>query len=329
MKHLSRDFRLQIEALGKAGHSQQRIAKIIGFHQSSISRELKRNSSEKRKQYNAEIADKKSTFRRNGTYKEKSLFEQNPSLREYVINELRDKKSPDQIAGRLKREKKKQIISHQSIYNYIKKDKNNGGKLYKYLRYQGKKFKWRGFGGSDQGRIPNRKGIELRPAIVDQKKRCGDWESDLVVSNRECKRAIATFVERTTMYFRATLVEDRSSEEMVRATHHALGDIPEEIRITMTHDNGKEISQHEKISQELKIDIYCARPYHSWERGLNEFMNRELRRFFPKGMSFAHLTQKNIDQVVFWLNNCPRRSLNYRTPLEALTQKSSFMHFTL
>ena len=150
-----------------------------------------------------------------------------------------------------------------------------------------------------------------------------------MVSGHDGQGAVATFVERTCMYFRAILLADRSADEMVRATRDALGDIPEAFRHTMTHDNGKEISKHEQITQELRMSVYCARPYKSCDRGLNEFMNRELRRFFPKGTDFFFVTQAMVDAAVKWLNNCPRRSLKYRTPKEAFQEKLQIMRFTL
>ena len=120
----------------------------------------------------------------------------------------------------------------------------------------------------------------------------------------------------------------QSADEMVRASSEALGYLPEEMRKTMTHDNGKEICKHEEITEALKIDI-CARPYKSCNRGLNEWMNRELRRFFRKGTDFAQITQKEIDYAVDWLNNCPRRSLSYPTPKEVFEEQLEIMRFTL
>ena len=131
------------------------------------------------------------------------------------------------------------------------------------------------------------------------------------------------------MYFQGIKVESQSADEMVRASKEALGNLPEDMRKTMTHDNGKEICKHEEITEALKIEIYCARPYKSCDRGLNEWMNRELRRFFPKGTDFSKVTQEEIDYAVNWLNNCPRRSLNYRTPKEVFEEQLEIMRFTL
>jgi transposase, IS30 family len=328
MPHLTRSKRDQLDALHRAGHTQQEIADLICCDQSTVSRELKQGSPPVRHRYQAHKAQERAEARRQHAYVSLRRWHDNPEMLEHVLAELHDGKSPDQIAGRMKQQGWKKTVSHQSIYAYIERDKENGGDLYTFLRYQGKKHKWRGMGGDDRGKIPNRKGIEERPTIVNEKGRSGDWESDLVVSGMQGKGAVATFVERTCMYLRAILVLDKSADEMVRASSDALGDIPEELRLTMTHDNGKEISKHEEITENLKIVVYCARTYKSCDRGLNECMNRELRRFFPKGTDFSQKTQADIDVAVEWLNNCPRRSLQYRTPQEVFAEKLQIMHFT-
>ena len=329
MAHLTRSQRDQLHALVRAKQTQISMASILGCSQSTISRELKRNSSMAKKRYTAIVAHRRACKRRRNAYIARMHWYDNPTLLQYVVAELRDGKSPDQIAGRLK-ERHLHSISHQSIYAYVESNKEQGGSLYRHLRYQGKKYKWRGvYTEETRGKIPNRKGIEERPEEVNLKIRFGDWESDLVVSGKNGSGALATFAERTGLHFRAILLHDQSAEEMVRATKEALKDLPENLRRTMTHDNGKEISKHEQITKDLHIDVYCARPYRSCDRGLNEWYNRELRRFFPKGTDFSKVTQKEVDRVVNWLNNCPRRSLNYRTPNEVLEERLRIMRFTL
>jgi len=330
MAQLNRSQRDKLEALLRSGHkhTQAEIADIVGCNQATISRELTRNSSLVQNRYTANSAHKRSEKRRSVALALRDRWYDNSVLYVEVMFELFDGKSPDQIAGRMKEQGWTDTISHQAIYDYIEQDKEKGGQLYKLLRYQGKKHKWRGF-GKDKTKIPNRLDISERPEEVNNKERPGDWESDLVVSCRSGSGAVATFAERTCIYFRAILVADQSANEMVRASNDALGDIPEELRLTMTHDNGKEITKHEQITEDLKLTVYCARPYRSCDRGLNEWYNRELRRFFPKGTDFSKVTQREVDAAVEWLNNCPRRSLGYRTPKEAFEEKLQIMHFRL
>jgi len=202
-------------------------------------------------------------------------------------------------------------VSIEAIYEYIGRIREEGGCLHRYLRHQGRKRKWHGE-AEKRGTIPNRRGIEERPKEVDRRKRFGDWESDLVVG----ESAVATFVERLSKLFRAVLLSDRTAPEMTRAAREVFRDIPLQLRHTLTHDNGREIAEHQTITSELHIDVFCANPYHSWERGLNEHTNGLLRQFFPKGTDFRTITENDLALVVSLINNRPRRSLHYRTPEE-------------
>ena len=129
---------------------------------------------------------------------------------------------------------------------------------------------------------------------------------------------MATFVERFSKYLQATLVQTQGADDFVQAARQAFSTIPESLRLTMTHDNGKEICGHERITEDLRIVVYCARPFHSWERGLNEHTNGLLRDFFPKGTDFSTVKPEELDHAVDLINNRPRRSLNFRTPKEVL-----------
>lgn len=330
MSNITPIQRHQLEVLLRSDvvYTQQQLADLIHCHQSNISRELKRNRSTKQKRYTANTAQSKANHRRMRTYENRPHWYNHHALFIEVIFEFCTGKSPDQISGRIQREGWLPSVSHQAIYDYIEANKANNGTLYKHLRYQGKKYKFRSI-QTEKTRIPNRKDIDDRPDIVDTKERAGDWESDLVVSGRDGSGAIATFAERKHVYFKAILVIDQSADEMLRATKEALQDLPATLRNTMTHDNGKEICKHEEITKALQIDVYCAHPYHSWERPLNEWYNRELRRFFPKGTDFSKVTQKEVDYAVNWLNNCPRRSLQYRTPKESFEEELAIMRSTL
>lgn len=321
MPHLTRSKRDQLEALLKSHHTytQQELADIIECNQSTISRELKRSRPAKRNRYTANTAQQKAEQRHRAAQEQRWRWHDEPRVLQYIVEELRADQSPLSIAGRMKRESpwhRAHSVSHQSIYSYIKWIRSQGGCLHEYLKYKGKKYKFCGLQCSGRGQIPNRRSIEERPLVVDQKKRCGDWESDLVVSGKQGSGAVATFAERYSRYLMAELVAEQSADEMLRASHEVFADVPEHVRHTMTHDNGKEIAKHEQITVELKIDVYCANPYHSWERGLNENLNRELRRYFPKGTDFSRVSAKELAVAVEKINNKPRQSLRFCTAKE-------------
>lgn len=315
MTHLTRTQRDQLSILHRDKKTQQEIADLIGTTQSTVSRELRRNNlHHPRFWYDGEKAQNCSEERREESKDKCEKWHDDPDVLSYVTEKLRLCWSPEQISGRMKRESpwlRAHSVSHDSLYAYIANVRHEGGVLHRYLRHQGRKRKWHGT-AEKRGLIPNRQGIEKRPKAVDRKERFGDWESDLVVG----ESAVATFVERRSKVFRAVLLKDRTAEEMTRAAREVFTDIPIELKHTMTHDNGKEISDHETITRELLVDVFCANPYHSWERGLNENTNGLLRQFFPKGTDFRTITENDLALVVALINNRPRRSLHYRTPNE-------------
>lgn len=324
MTHLTRIQREHLQALRAAGHNQKEIADLVGCHQSTVSRELNRNKTPVHFCYNAERAQCYSDERRKKSYESRERWHENSKVLRYILEALREGKSPDAIAGRMKRESpwhRKHTVSHESIYQYIWKAKEEGGVLHKYLPRKGKRPKFYGLQKASASNIPNRRDISERPKVVGKKKRCGDWESDLIVSPRAVPGAIATFVERYSKYVQAVLLENPTADEMVRASLEVFSEIPKAFRLTMTHDNGGEIVKHEEITAEVDIVVYCAEPYRSWQRGLNEHTNGMLRRFFPKGTNLSAISHEELAKAVKKINNLPRRSLNYLTPKEVFLSK--------
>ena len=319
MAHLTRPQRDRIDVLSRLEMKQEDIAGMVGCHQSTVSRERTRNNPHPQMQYQAEVAQSCALLRRAHAKDTVPKWHDDPAVLRYVVEELRDGKSPDAIAGRMKRKSpwhRGHAVSHESIYRYIWKVKEGGGVLHLHLPRKGKRPKFYGLQGASASHIPNRNDISERPKIVEKKKRRGDWESDLIVSPRGVPGAVATFVERFSKYIQAVLLKNHTADEMVRAATEVFSILPEELRLTMTHDNGSEICKHEEITKSLKIVVYCAEPYRSWQRGLNEHSNGLLRRFFPKGTDFSAIELKELAEAVEKINNRPRRSLHYLTPKE-------------
>lgn len=316
-KQLTLAQREELALLFHQGCTQSKMSVALGVNQSTISRELSQNKLCRNK-YSPSNAQYWHKLRKIWAKKKVPKWYERAKLLKYVMEKLRIFWSPEQIAGRIRLDfpgDDSMRISHESIYKYIWQDKQAGGSLYKYLRFARKNRKKRYGSKQNRGKIPNRRGIELRPAIVEERSRIGDWESDLMVGKENAK-AIATFVERKSRLLKAIKMESRQAEAMFMASKKAFRSIPQEFRLTMTHDNGKEIASHERIAKSIGIQVYCANPYHSWERGTNENTNGLLRQFFPKSMDLSPLTQKQVDQAVRLINNRPRKTLDYRTPSE-------------
>jgi IS30 family transposase len=317
MAHLSRSQRDQLEILCRLGTRQTEMATLIGCSQSTVSRELARGSPPIRFRYRGRKAQERSERRRAASYDRRPCWRDDLRVFNFVLELLRKRLSPEQIEGRMKRESpwhRAHSVSAKSIYTYVWKVAAQGGCLHLHLRRRGRRPKWFGLTKALRTHIPNRRDISERPKIVDRRKRCGDWESDLVIGGS----AIATFAERFSRYCRAVVLEDQTAGEFLRAARQTFKDLPPALRRTMTHDNGGEIAKHETLTEELGMMVYCARPYHSWERGLNEHTNGLIRDFFPKGTDFRTVSQAELDAAIDLINNRPRRSLHFRTPKEVL-----------
>jgi IS30 family transposase len=269
---LTKQARYQIFALLKAGQTQTQIAMIVGCHKSTISRELKRHQT--KTGYWPGYAHQGALRRRRQSHQPRI----SAATWQTVERLLGQDWSPQQITGRLRLECQPNV-SPERIYLYIYADQRRGGTLHQHLRSQ-KKQRRRYRGYQRRGQIPNRVSIEERPAIVDRKKRIGDWEGDLIVGAQR-KSALFTATERKSKLELLCKLANKSAAELRAQSIKLL--TPFEKRVyTITLDNGKEFCEHEAIAKALGARIYFAHPYASWERGLNENTNGLLRQYFPK-----------------------------------------------
>jgi IS30 family transposase len=308
--HLTYEQRCQIYALLKSGRTKAGVARQIGVHRSTITREIERNTG--RKGYRYKQAQEKASARRAAASSVPRKM--TPSLIREIEEKLtREQWSPEQIGGWLKKEGRR-FVSPERIYRHIWKDKRNGGSLWRHLRHNGKKYNKRKGKNSGRGLIPGRVDISERPAIVAEKSRIGDWEGDTVIGRGQTA-AILTHVDRKSKYTKLAILPDKSAASVQSACDASLLPIAHKIE-TITYDNGKEFAGHAKIATTLEAQIYFAKPYRSWERGLNEHTNGLLRQYFPKGSDFSTLTPAEVQRVEDKLNSRPRKVLGYKTPSE-------------
>jgi len=221
--------------------------------------------------------------------------------------------SPEQISGRLALEGALPV-SHESIYQHILRDKARGGDLAGYLRCQKARRKRYGSGNERRGQLKNRVCIDQRPAVVQARSRIGDWEGDTVVG-RGHTGVLLTLVERRSRYTLMRSLPNREAAPVSAAILELLR--PHKAQcLTLTFDNGKEFADHVFFGKCLEADVFFAHPYHSWERGTNENTNGLVRQFFPKPMSFLHLSATDVNDAAYRLNHRPRKCLGYKTPHE-------------
>lgn len=310
--HLTYAQRCQICVLKDRGDSQRSIAKELNVDHSTISRELKRNSGQRG--YRHKQAQEKSQKRRVDIphSNQKMTFE----LISCIEKDLRLQWSPVQISGRLKREGT--AISHETIYKYIWKNKHEGGFLYKELRHHGKKYNKRSKRTAGRGCIPGRVDIDARPSVVEGKTRLGDWELDTIIGAGQ-SGAIVSMVERTSKLTKLVKISHRTAKNVEEALIEQLMPIRAFVH-TLTADNGKEFANHQRVSLELEAGFYFAKPYHSWERGLNEHTNGLVRQYLPKAKRFDTISKADLEKIEVLLNNRPRKVLYFETPLEVFNR---------
>jgi IS30 family transposase len=288
----------------KAGLYQSKIAEIVGVHKSTISREIQRNRG--LRGYRPKQAHHFAEMRRVKAVKTR-ISQHTWAM---VDRLLREDWSPEQISGWLD-SVYKVTVSHESIYQYILKDKQQGGNIYQHLRCKKQRRK-RYASANRRGQIVDRVSIDQRPAIVDTRSRVGDWELDTIIGKGH-KQALVSITERRSRLTLVAKVKRKSAALVSRSIQRLLAPIASKV-FTLTSDNGKEFARHQEIAAALQANFYFAHPYSSWERGLNENTNGLIRQYFPKKHDFTTITDKDISMVMNKLNNRPRKCLAFKTP---------------
>lgn len=315
-QQLTEDERIDIYAMRQEGKTVSQMADALGRNQSTLYREVDRNSGQRG--YRPKQAHRKATERR--AIKRKAT-KMTRSTMAYIQDKLALQWSPDQISNAMLRatDYAGHSVSHERIYLYIWEDKRNGGSLYKHLRIAKKDKYCKRYGKHDyRGKIPNRKDIDERPVIVDRKERTGDWEADLVVGSKT-SGYLVTLVERVTKTTLIGFVDQKTVSQVTVEIIRLL--LPHKQHVhTITFDNGREFSGHQEIAEQLKCACYFAKPYHSWERGLNENTNGLIRQYFPKNLPFPPRMRSRLTYVMDRLNTRPRKSLDYTTPSKVYFQ---------
>jgi len=317
-KHLRSVQRHQINVLHKSGHSLSFIAHQIGIHKSTVSRELKRNARQWGS-YDPVVAqqianDRKERFARNRKF--------TLGMEKLIHEKLESQQwSPEQIKGHCDKHHIP-MVSYQRIYQFIYDDKVSGGNLYKNLR-TGKKKRRKKYGSrTPDYQIKDKVSIDLRPPVVNNKERFGDWEIDTIVGKNN-KGAILTVVERKSAFVLMVKLNGRNADELAKSTIRLLAPYKEKVH-TITSDNGKEFARHQQIAKKLNAQFFFAHPYSSWERGINEYTNKLIRQYIPKRTSFDNIDQQNINQINLKLNMRPRKKLCYDSPMRVYL--SNFEH---
>ena len=311
--------REQIESWLRMKKKKKWIATKLKRDYSIIKREIKRNTGEVLP-YNAQLADEYARRRRGKTNTRKLEKWQNEKLTEYVAKLLHEGWSPEEIAGRLKKQPPQEVadcknktVSYESIYNWIYYGAGRFGGLYKKLRRK-QRVRKRRFARKKQvkTRIKERVSIQQRPEIVVQRKRFGDWETDSVIFSG--KSILSVQSERKSKLCRLHKCADKTALRSEEALRDSIESLPRTLWLTITRDNGSEnVLHHETEVPSFFCDAYC-----SWQKGGVENLNGLIREYFPKKSNLDTIEEKEIYAVQERLNNRARKCLNYLTPNEVL-----------
>lgn len=328
--HLSASDREEISRGLAQGRSLRSIAKELHRHPSSVSREIRRNLRPRTGLYRAVSAEWAAQKRRIIPRRSRRL-QQDQWLWAEVMRLLRLKWSPDQIAVHLKETYPSDMekhISHETIYRavYILPRGTLRQELTDCLRQSHRHRRKRRYLREERrGTIPDMVSIHDRPAEVESREVPGHWEGDLIVGKYNTS-AIGTLVERTSRKILICKLEGRTSDDVVHAFEKRLKTLPPVLRASLTYDRGKEMTQHKKLTENLRINVYFCDPQSPWQRGSNENTNGLVRQFFPKGTDFSDVSEEELLHVEKLLNERPRKKLQYLTPDEVF---SSYLRVAL
>lgn len=316
--HISPFEREQLVVLFAQGCRIRPAARMLGRAHTSVLYELERTGG-RRWSYSALVAQKDADRNR---YRKRGRKLDHVPLWELVQRKLRLRWSPEQIAHYLKKRYPHDMrmqVSHESIYTYIYVLPRGAlrKELIAYLR-QGRRGRVRRKRDTDaRGKIPNIVSIHERPKEAEGRTVPGHWESDLIIG-KDHASAIGTLVERTTRTTILVPLKAKDALTVRKAFAKVVQRLPKELCVSLTHDRGTEMSQHELFTKETQVQVYFADPYSPWQRGTNENTNGLIRQFFPKGTDFNMVSRKELKHVQKLLNERPRKTLDWRTPKEAV-----------
>ncbi len=326
-KQLTLHDRITIEIRYRDGMSLRGIAREINHDVGAICREINGRPARGIGKYQAHVSHRKALDLRLGKKPGRLKTE---FIRKYVKEKMKLGWTPEQISLRLPIDHHGNTISHEAIYQFVYAQvrRNGNGKvkdgcedLRPYLVRRHKRRQKKGFRQAQKAEKPVLPSIETRPAIVNERKRIGDWEDDTMVS-RQSNDRLKTINERVSGVVLIGKMKDGTMSESNRVVEDRLGAMPKQIRKTLTRDRGFENLSYRELEEKLNIDCYFARAYCSQDRGSNENTNGLIRRDYPKKTDFAKVSDDQIRQTEYRLNTTPRKRHGGKTPLEVLFERT-------
>jgi len=317
--HLSYEDRIVIRVMRQAGEGIRKISRELGRAPSTVSRELKRNEqfADTRVIYPI-YAQMKANGRRRRSYRKPRL--KSMRLQRHVIKKLKAGWSPLVISGRLKYLKKEETVSHEAIYQFIYDCRPDLRDCLVRHHKRRKRFKQsKKFSGKPL--IPFRISINDRPERVAARTTIGDWEGDLMIS-KAGPEAVQVLIERKSRRVFLAKIENKTAKVVRKAIIKKLKNVPAKYRKTITYDNGKENVEHHLVNKALGTKSYFADTYASWQKGSVENVIGIVRRQYPKKTNIGNISLQELSLLERRLNSTPRKSLQFRTPMEVFNNQS-------
>lgn len=311
-RRVTHEDRRLIGTLRDIGISQIEIARKLGLHKSTISREISRNRG--KKGYRVKQACRLSDSRQSYRFRPRKML---PPLIGQIEKKLALKWSPEQISQRFKREKVP-TVSAETIYTHIYKDRQLGGRLWSNLRWSHKRRKKRNPSPERRGKIPHAVPIHERSLKANRRQEKGHWERDTMIGKNR-KTAVLALVDRKTRFNLFAKLNRKLALKVTQKTIALLASLP--CR-SITNDRGHEFADHQNLAKKLNVGVYFCDPYSSHQRGTNENRIGILRQYLPKKSDLATLHWKQLKKIEFEINNRPMKCLDWKTPYEAMMDKS-------
>jgi len=311
-RRVTSEDRLRIKDGLDAGLTKSEIADKLGFHRSTVGREVSRNTGGRgyRPKQAQKFADERERPK-HGPYR------MNPVMMTQIIERLELKWSPEQIFNRLRLEGE-EMVSPETIYKFIAEDRQNGGDLWRNLR-RFKRFRKKRFPSEDRrGKIQNARPLSQRPQSAEKRCTVGHWERDLMVGKNH-KSAVLVVTDRKSRFNKFRKLDGKRAKKVTKETAIALKGLPLK---SMSNDRGQEFSDHQNYEKKLKVKVYFCDPYSSYQRGTNENRIGILRQYLPKKTDLTSLSNKDLKKVEFEINNRPMKILDWMTPYEVMMGKS-------